>query len=57
MKTAMTDTTLAEFVRQEWDILLTIMPRLTMCVAFQKELKARGVAVEVLTMKPGDTVT
>jgi hypothetical protein len=34
------DTSLAEFLRQEWKILLTIKPRLTMCIAFDKELKA-----------------
>jgi hypothetical protein len=34
------DTSLAEFLRQEWKILLTIRPRLTMCIAFDKELKA-----------------
>jgi hypothetical protein len=25
--------------------------------AFQKELKARGVAAELITMKPGDTIS
>jgi hypothetical protein len=33
------DKSLAEFLRQEWTILLTIKPRLTMCIAFDNELK------------------
>jgi hypothetical protein len=33
-----TETTLPQFLRQEWQILLGIKSRLTLCLAFEKEL-------------------